>query len=342
MSEKKKITISRIADTAQVSIATVSRLLNNTGYVRPETKKKILAAMDALDFHPQDIDSFESTHSILVCFPNFRNPFNHDIIAGIHSAAAARNYRPFYYEASDLNEELSNYESILKRHHFSGIILVHNVVDLDLLENLRRRYPIVMCSEHCDHPAVSFVSIDDNIAAQNAVNHLITIGRTKIAFINSMLIHNYAKHREKGVLAALKHAGLSLNLNWITHITDIDFDMAVSAATSMLSMPERPNAFFCVSDVYAAAVIKAARTLGLSVPEDVAVVGFDNTDLATMTVPSLTTINQPSFQIGQQSCDILINLIENPETSVKHVILNTDLIVRGSTTIPFPRKSPIF
>lgn len=339
MSERKKITISQIAETAQVSIATVSRLLNNTGYVKPETKKKIFSAMEQLGFQPDNTDSFESTRSILVCFPDFRNPFNNDIISGIQSAAAARNYRPFYYEATDLNAELSNYEIILKRHHFSGIILVHNVVDLNLLENLRRRYPVVMCSEHCDHPAVSFVSIDDNIAAQNAINHLITIGRTKIAFINSMLIHNYAKHREKGVLAALKHAGLSLNLDWIAHISDIDFEMAVSAAISMLSMPDRPNAFFCVSDVYAAAVVKAAMSLGLNVPEDVAVVGFDNTNLAIMTVPSLTTVNQPSFQIGQQSCDILINQIENPETTVKHVILNTDLIVRGSTNIPFTRKT---
>lgn len=327
---EKKVTITQIAETAQVSIATVSRLINKTGYVKPETRKKILDAMDALDFHHK-AETYPDTNSILVCLPDFHNPFNSDIIDGIQSVALNRGYRTFYYEAKDFKNALSDYDGILKNHHFSGILLVHNVVHAELLDNLRLRYPLVMCSEHCDKSAVSFVSIDDSIAAQNAINYLITIGRTKIAFLNSMLKNNYAKHREKGVLIALEHAGLTLNLDWIAHIADINFDMAVSAAVSMLSMAERPNAFFCVSDVFAAAVIKAAHMLNLSVPEDVSVIGFDNISLATMTVPSLTTVSQPSFQIGQQSCDILINQIENPASSIKRVILNTELIVRDST-----------
>lgn len=331
MGSYKKITISQIAEAAHVSVATVSRLINKTGYVKPETRKKIMDAMDELDFNQKNPDVVKNTNSILVCLPDFHNPFNGDVIDGIQSVALSRGYQTFYYEAKDFKNALTDYDNILKKHLFSGILLVHNVVDLELLDDLRLRYPVVMCSEHCDKSNVSFVSIDDNIAAQNAINYLITIGRTKIAFINSMLKNNYAKHREKGVVQALKHAGLTLNLDWIAHIADINFDMAVSAATSMLSMAERPDAFFCVSDVYAAAVIKAANGLHLRVPEDVAVMGFDNISLSTMTVPSLTTISQPSFQIGQQSCDILINQIENPASAIKHVILNTELVIRDST-----------
>lgn len=333
MNTEKKVTISKIAKTAQVSIATVSRLINKTGYVKPETRKKILDAMDELNFHQKNADNEKSTNSILICLPDFHNPFNSDVIDGIQSVALSRGYETYYYEAKDFKNALSDYENILKKHRFSGILLLHNVVNPELLDDLRLRYPIVMCSEHCDESMVSFVSIDDNIAAQNAINYLITIGRTKIAFINSMLKNNYAKHREKGVLQALKHAGLTLNLDWICHIGDINFDMAVSSAVSMLSMSERPDAFFCVSDVYAAAVIKAANMLNLNVPRDVSVIGFDNISLATMTVPSLTTVSQPSFQIGQQSCDILINQIENPASAIKRVILNTELIVRDSTCV---------
>lgn len=333
MDSSKKVTISQIATHAQVSVATVSRLINKTGYVKPDTRQKIMDAMDALHYHQKNTDSFINTNSLLVCLPDFENPFNNDIISGIQSVALNRGYRPFYYEARDFRDALADYEDILKKNHFSGILLVHNVVDVELLDDLRLRYPVVMCSEHCDRSAVSYVSIDDNAAAQTAINYLITIGRTKIAFLNSMLTNNYAKHREKGVMSALKHAGLSMNLDWITHISGINFDMAVSAAASMLSMKEKPNAFFCISDVFAAAVVKAATNLGLRVPEDVAVIGFDNIPLATMTVPSLTTISQPSFQIGQQACDLLINQIENPSSTIKQVILNTELIVRDSTNI---------
>ena len=332
MAISKTVTISQIAKQANVSIATVSRIINKSGYVKPETTQKVLQAITHFGLTPKDFHIAETatnTCSILVCFPDFRNPFYTEVIDGIQAAAASRGFRTFFYEASDYKNALNEYEVIMDQNHFSGLLLVHNIFDKEKLSRLRLKYPIVMCSEHCYLPNVSFVSIDDIYSSQIAINYLISTGRTKIALINSMLTN--AKYREKGYLEAMAKAGLVPRNEWIMHVSSIDFDMAVSIISALLKKPDHPDAFYCVSDVYGAAAIKAIQNCNLQVPKDIAVIGFDNIDLSKMVVPSLTTISQPKRQIGHQSCELLLDLIENPSSPTQHILLNTELIVRDST-----------
>ena len=334
MAISKTVTISQIAKQANVSIATVSRIINKSGYVKPETTQKVLQAITHFGLTPKDFHIAETatnTCSILVCFPDFRNPFYTEVIDGIQAAAASRGFRTFFYEASDYKNALNEYEVIMDQNHFSGLLLVHNIFDKEQLSRLRLKYPIVMCSEHCYLPNVSFVSIDDIYSSQIAINYLISTGRTKIALINSMLTNAYAKYREKGYLEAMAKAGLVPRNEWIMHVSSIDFDMAVSIISALLKKPDHPDAFYCVSDVYGAAAIKAIQNCNLQVPKDIAVIGFDNIDLSKMVVPSLTTISQPKRQIGHQSCELLLDLIENPSSPTQHILLNTELIVRDST-----------
>ena len=333
MAISKTVTISQIAKQANVSIATVSRIINKSGYVKPETTQKVLQAITHFGLTPKDFHIAETatnTCSILVCFPDFRNPFYTEVIDGIQAAAASRGFRTFFYEASDYKNALNEYEVIMDQNHFSGLLLVHNIFDKEKLSRLRLKYPIVMCSEHCYLPNVSFVSIDDIYSSQIAINYLISTGRTKIALINSMLTNAYAKYREKGYLEAMAKAGLVPRNEWIMHVSSIDFDMAVSIISALLKKPDHPDAFYCVSDVYGAAAIKAIQNCNLQVPKDIAVIGFDNIDLSKMVVPSLTTISQPKRQIGHQSCELLLDLIENPSSPTQHILLNTELIVRYS------------
>ena len=334
MAISKTVTISQIAKQANVSIATVSRIINKSGYVKPETTQKVLQAISHFGLTPKDFHIAETatnTCSILVCFPDFRNPFYTEVIDGLQAAAASRGFRTFFYEASDYKNALNEYEVIMDQNHFSGLLLVHNIFDKEKLSRLRLKYPIVMCSEHCYLPNVSFVSIDDIYSSQIAINYLISTGRTKIALINSMLTNAYAKYREKGYLEAMAKAGLVPRNEWIMHVSSIDFDMAVSIISALLKKPDHPDAFYCVSDVYGAAAIKAIQNCNLQVPKDIAVIGFDNIDLSKMVVPSLTTISQPKRQIGHQSCELLLDLIENPSSPTQHILLNTELIVRDST-----------
>jgi DNA-binding LacI/PurR family transcriptional regulator len=205
------------------------------------------------------------------------------------------------------------------------------VSDIGLLEKLNMRCPLVMCSEFCEGCDVSYVSIDDYSAGKNATDYLISIGQKKIALMNSTLENKYARHREEGYLTSLRNAGIEINENWITHVSDVSFNLALTAATHILNSNNRPDAFFAASDIFAAAIIKAAKKMGLSVPQDISVVGFDNTDISIIADPAITTISQPSFQMGYQACDLLLSKMSNPGTPNKQILLDTELIVRGST-----------
>ena len=332
MAISKKVTIQQIADEAGVSIATVSRILNRSSNVNPDTRKRVMDAMKALEFQSKNLGApLLNNNSILVCSPELSNPFMSDVINGIQDVAFQHDYHVFCFQSKNYYNSIQDYEHFLKNNRFSGLILVHNLASPELLEDLSIRYPIVMCSEHCSDESISFVGIDDHAAGLNAVRHLIKTGRKKIGLINSQLQNNYAKHRERGYRAALHEANLPVNESWIVHLPQVSFDTALPYIMGILSMKDRPDALFCVSDTFAAAVLTAASNLGLWVPEDVAVVGFDNTSSSTMVMPPLTTVSQPSYRMGQQACELLLERIENPSAPTRRIILGTELIVRGST-----------
>ncbi len=332
MAISKKVTIQQIADEANVSIATVSRILNRSSNVNPETRRRVMDAMKALEFQSKTLDSpLSRNNSILVCLPEIQNPFMTSVIDGMQDIAYQHDYHIFCFQSKNYYNTIQDYEHFLKNNHFSGIILVHNIASPELLEDLSIRYPVVMCSEHCSDDSISFVGINDYDAGVTAVRHLVKTGRKRIGLINSQLQNNYAKHRERGYRAVLAEAGLEINENWIVHLPEISCDTAIPYIMGMLSAKERPDALFCVSDVFAAAAINAANALKLRVPDDLAVVGFDNTVFSTMMIPSLTTVSQPSYRIGQQACELLLERIENPSAPTRKVILSTELIVRDST-----------
>lgn len=329
MALSKNLTISQIAEKANVSIATTSRVINQSGAVKPETRERVLQAMKDLNY--QYKGSRNENKFILTSFPDFDNPFNAEIINGIQAAARRRGYRLFLQQMEDFRSS-DSYRFLLNQQVFGGIIFAHLVPDKSLLDSLCLQHPVVMCSEHSDTDAVPFVAIDDFTAAYDALDYLISIGKKRIAMLNSSLDdYNYALHRERGYRAALQKAGLPINENWIAHLPAIDAEFACSTAVSILSSADRPDAFFCVSDMFASAVIKAARSLNLSIPDDVAILGFDNIYLTTMTVPSITTVSQPTYQIGYQSGNLLMDLMEGKPVLNRRVILDTELIVRGST-----------
>ena len=335
MISTNKVTIEDIAKKANVSIATVSRIINNKGSVKKETHQRVLEVMEELNFHPYTNKNLASTKSstILMCVPEIRNPFFSTVIDGVQKSAYRHNYHVLLLQAKDLYTEFEDFAAILRSQSIAGVILLSHVTSAKLAADLNFCCPVVMCSEYCEEADMSFVSIDDDAAAQRVTEYLISTGCKRIALINSSLKNRYARHREKGYRRAMEKAGLTVNESWIVHLSSVSYDLALSNALHILSLPERPEAFFTVSDVYAIGVIKAAQKRGLRVPDDISVVGFDNLDLSAMITPALTTIEQPSYQIGYQSCELLIEKIEKPQSESKKIILDTELIVRDSTTL---------
>jgi DNA-binding LacI/PurR family transcriptional regulator len=330
--KKSKMTIKEIAGMAGVSIATVSRVMNHKTTVRGDTQRKILEVMERVNFNPSSVLLTDNTsRAILLCVSSLSNPFNSLVIDGIQKSAYQNNYRAFIMQAKEVNFTFEDFKDVLQNHSFAGIILLTGVADIHLLDVLSKSCPVIMCFEKCEVNDISFVCIDDVQVARKATDYLISIGCTKIALLNSSLQFQFARNRELGYMEALEKAGLEKNDDWIAHISSISFNLAYSYALHLLVLPNRPDAVFAVSDVYAVTIIRAAKRLNLRVPEDIAVIGVDNIELSSMADPAITTIEQPAEQIGFQACELLVEKIRNPMTKKKQIILDTELIVREST-----------
>lgn len=332
------LTIKDIAKLAGVSTATVSRVLSNKDKVKPETRDKVLKVVNEYEYSPiKKAQLFNHTSkTILVCVTELKNPFNVPIFDGIQNSAHKHGYDVLILQTKNLYTEFTDYESILKSQEFAGVIFVSTMTNkqlTDISNQLNYRGPIVLCSEYIEDVDVPYVGIDDFEAIKKATNYLLSVNRKKIFFINSKLSHNYARKRELGFRSTLEEANIEINEDFIVRLSSVNHALAYATTMHILNQNPRPDAILCVSDVFAVGALKACQKKGLSVPEDIAIIGFDNIELTTMLSPALTTIEQPSYQIGYQSCELLIEKILFPQTSVKKIILETELILRDSTPL---------
>ncbi len=331
MTKFSNTTISEIAKLADVSIATVSRVLSNKDIVKAATRKRVLDVIENLGYYADIPGNGGTSKNILMHVPHISNPFYISIIDGAQSAAARRGYNLLLSQSYRNDYRFSDFESVFNSQSLAGLILLHTLSDPDFFEKLSRYCPVVQCCEYNESAEASYVTIDDFSSAKTATNYLLSLGCEKIAMLNSTLNYKFARQREAGYIDSLKKAGKEVNSNWILHLPDSNFDMGLTNVTQLLEQQDMPDAFFAISDVLAAAVIKAAKRLGYRVPEDICVVGFDNTDISLMTEPSITTIAQPRFQMGYLACNLLIDKISNPSLPNKHLVLDTEFLIREST-----------
>lgn len=324
------MTIREIAQAADVSIATVSRAINGTGPVKESTLQKIQAVMKEGNQSCLRPSSKPSTHLILVSLPDLVNPFYYDIYKGITESCALHGYRAIYYANQNYSQP-SGFDFLEQADFCDGLIILHTMFDQQRLVRLASRKPVIMCSEHISSAPIPYVAIDDYAAARSAVNYLISSGRKKIALVNSLTNNNYAVHRERAFRDCLTAAGIPICEKWVLHLPQVDFETAYGSVPQLFSGNSRPDAVFCISDVFAAAIIKFALANNLRVPEDISVMGFDDIAMCLTVTPSISTVHQPAFQMGLQACNLLIQTIESPLNTPEKVILSTDLIIRGST-----------
>jgi DNA-binding LacI/PurR family transcriptional regulator len=190
-----------------------------------------------------------------------------------------------------------------------------------------------MASEYDSDIDIPRVTVDDYTATEQAISYLISTGRKKIALLNFTTETLQAQLREKAYRDTLEKSGCEVSEHRIYHMRQIFSDPAYSAAINMLSEDDRPDAIFCTADVYACAAIRAAHFLNLRIPEDVAIMGFDNTNLAILCSPQLTTVSMPMYQIGYQSVNLLCDQLENLSISNagRNIVLPTEVVVRSST-----------
>jgi len=335
MRKPKNIAIEEIAHLAGVSTATVSRVINNKPNVREDTRQRV---MDLLldkgyifsERHKHAQSNTHPSHTIVILTPDVSNPFNSMVIDGVMAAAKLHGYQVIVTIAREIHADFAYYESLLRDIHVAGIIALAAFPDVETARQVNNRWPVVMCSEYLENSGLSYVGIDDVQAGARATQFLIGQGRKQVALINGTLNRKYARDREAGYMQALGAADQTSRAEHMLHLSNISYGLALPSITALLQNHPEIDAVFACSDVLAAATIEAARRVGRSVPGDIAIIGFDNIDLAVMTSPHITTISQPSFDIGYHSCEVLVDAVQRGVGAANTVILSTDLIVRGS------------
>lgn len=338
MASFHKITVQQIALQAGVSPATVSRVINHRDLVKEDTLKQVEAAMKQLGAIPPDSSKSKAADQpvIILNIPNINNVFYTEVIRGATTSAKAHGCHLLISQSPLDHGSISEFHHLIKRVHAAGVILL-NQISSELLYQLNNLLPIIQCCEYNHESEIPYVSIDDYTAALNATNYLISSGKNKIAFINGPLTFKYARDRRSGFLDAISSADLIIPKNWLIQLPEVNYDMAYSATCQLLTNEIIPNAFFTASDTLAAAVIRAAKRYRYNVPKDITVVGFDNIDLSSMFSPTITTVSQPKFQMGFSACEMLLEKISNPSFATRSILLDTELIVRESTSSSFSR-----
>lgn len=326
-----KATLTRISQKAGVSIATVSRVLSGKDTVAPATRARVLQAVRELEYGAPDTMPERGFRTLLVLLPDFSNPFYADIIEGIQQTARAAGFEVFLLPTGDSYPSVSAVTGLIRREGFAGVLWLCTSPGEKLLAAVEQICPMVMVGEYPDGCTGSYVSIDDVSAAFRAVNYLISTGCRRIGMLNCSMKYKYARHRLEGYRRALDRSGLPFRPEHYTQVPTIDYTLAYSAALQLLHTEPAPDAIFAASDVLAAAVINAAAGLGLRVPEDISVIGFDNVVTSRITQPPITTIAQPCQQLGQQACSILTERVASSDLPHRQILLSTELVIRDST-----------
>ncbi|MGP4040121.1 LacI family DNA-binding transcriptional regulator [Gracilibacillus sp. D59] len=326
-------TIQDVAKKAGVSVATVSRVLNNPSAVTEKTREKVQHAMQELDYSPsilgRNLRNSES-RMLLVLIPKISNPFYLRIVEGIEETALENGYNILVCQTHSKTERESVYFDLLRNRLADGAITMDPTIDKEKLVQLARQFPIVQCSEYDKDKSLSYITIDSELAAYQMTKFLLKQGHKRIVLINSDEKFLYARERKKGFLRALKEFDIEFEDDWIYKTNYVSFEAGQHAMRSILSSKEgKFTAVFAVSDVLAIGALKELNTLGIHVPDEMAIVGFDKIDFTNMTFPRLTTVAQPMYQMGSMAVDMLIKKIRGEK--IEDVILDHELIIREST-----------
>ena len=331
-------TMADVAKEAGVSVATVSRLLNNQETVSPETAARVFAAIEKLDYEPnilaRNLRKNES-RVILIISPNVTNPYYAHILSGIGDVATKLGYSALICNTEDDEEREREALDMLRKHRADGAILMASNLSGEWLLNYSREFPIVQCSEFDPQVDIPHVSIDNYQATRDAVQYLVDLGHRSIALISSENQYMSTKLRMQAYRDTLEKNNISINNDYIICASrDYSFKSGKSKAKELLNVSPRPTAIFCISDTLALGAITAAKELGLAVPQDVTVVGFDDVDHTTMFHPYITTVAQPCYELGQQSAYLLYSQMRQEPNMPRQLVMDHKLIVRESSASP--------
>lgn len=328
-------TIDDVAREARVSVATVSRVINNSGAVRSDTADRVRRAIKKLAYTPnmaaRNLRRNES-RVIMMLAPNFTNPYYSKILSGICDTSRELGYITLIYNTYDTltfhEQELVN---LIETNKVDGTITLACNYDDEWINKLQGEYPFVQCSEYAEGSVLPHISVDNFTAAYEATRYLLELGHRHIGFMGSKNRFYSTRRRYAGYCSALTDAGIPLRGDYVAKgSVDYAFQSGKDAARELLALRNRPTAVVCVSDVLALGVIAQAQEMDISVPADLSVTGFDDVDYTTMFHPHLTTLSVPCYELGRQAMYLLQQQMQKKEDPDIHVFLPHEFIIRES------------
>jgi len=335
--EKKngRVTIREVAEDAGVSVAAVSKVLRDAYGVSDALRAKVRASMDRLGYRPHTAarGMRGQTYTSGLVLPDIRNPFFADIMVGVNNALERTQYRAMIgISESSVITEMAIVDSMIDR-QMDGIVLIGSTEDRGNHDRIASLKPLVTIGHH-DPEATSFDTVNNNDqqGAMLAVQHLAAGGYRSIAMLSlSSGTSTILSQRELGYRRAMIEAGLGKAIN-IVQIPQTLREVQL-AARRLLEGPRRPDAIFCWTDFIALEVISVATELGLSIPADLGIVGYDNTVYCDFAQNSLSSVDQSGEQLGLQAVRLLIERIKG-RSKAEHLVVTPRLVTRGSSNRP--------
>jgi len=330
-------TIKDVAHRAQVSVTTVSHVINGTRFVSDEARSRVVDSIEVLKYVPSALARSlknNRTHTVGVMIPNSSNPYFAEIIRGIEDSCFNAGFNVILCNSDDNPRKQGQYIRVLMEKQVDGLIVLSSGGDEELGVFLREaNMPQVLVDREVAHLAADLVEVNHELGGSLATRHLLELGHRHIACITGPLALSSAQQRLQGYRKALLEAGVTVDRGY--EVTgDFTSAQGFAAMHSLLALPKKPTAVFACNDLMAFGALSAAASAGLRVPDDISVIGFDDIALAAFASPSLTTIAQPKHELGELAARLLLDRIAQPDGAHRCEVLQPTLCLRRSTAAP--------
>jgi len=332
MRKNNKTTIREISKLSGYSVTTVSRVLGKSELVKEDTKEKILRIIKDQSYSPSIIArslKTKKTNTIGLILGDIENPFYSRVAKGVIDTAEQRDYNVILCNSSyDTKLEEKSIEMLLSR-EVDGFLLTTVKLNQSVIDDLKyRRVPYVLIDYKLDLPGVSYIVNDDYHGGKIAAEYLVNLGHKNIAFFGNEKLSSFKK-RFNGFKDILDKYGIIVNeftIDDINDITEIN-----NSLRNLIKAEEKVTALFAANDFLAIKTMENLSVLGLKVPKDISIIGYDNINISLMLRVPLTTINQPKYKTGKLAAELLLDMLESKEAiGDKRLILKPELIIRQS------------
>jgi len=330
-------TLKEVAKFADVSITTVSRVMNDASKVNPETRERVQKAMRKLDYNPSRVAQrlrASKGHSKLLglIIPDIQNQFYSHIVRGIEDVAYRKDYAVILCNTDENPNKEKFYLDVLMSESVDGVILppIHQyskVVE-DMIET---GLPIVCVDRKLARSAVDTVVVNNEKGGRIAVEHLIQLGHKRIGLLTSSPQFSSFEERQRGYEKVLYESGIEIDENLIKEGDPRSSGNARDLANELLNLDSPPTAIFAANNLMTLGVLEAINNANINIPDDMSIIGFDDMPGLPSISSPLTTVKQPGYEMGRRAAELMFQRIEDPKRETVQIILEPSLIVRKST-----------